>query len=88
MTLATNPTFTARELIEFAKKNDWKLVDTITISANTVTLKRISALRNVNYSLELLKQEIIPNIDSGSYKVYVFKTSCWQLSPEIFAKHL
>ena len=78
---ATKNSFTARELIEFAKKNDWKLVDTITISANTVTLKRISALRNEDYSLELLKQEIIPNIDSGSYKVYVFKTTWLAVEP-------
>lgn len=71
----TNNTFTENELIEFADKNDWKLLDSISFSADTLTKNSFSKLKNDDYSLDILNESILPKIKSKDSKIFIFKTT-------------
>lgn len=70
-----NSTFIDGELIEFANNNDWMLIDSISLSTDTLTEKSFSKLKNDDYSLDILKEEILTKIKSTDNKIFVFKTT-------------
>jgi hypothetical protein len=78
---AANNTFTDKELIEFADKNDWKLLDSITFSADTLTKNSFSKLKNENYSLDILNESILPTLKLKDSKLFIFKTTWLAVEP-------
>ncbi|MCF1750325.1 hypothetical protein [Mariniradius sediminis] len=77
----SNNTFTDKELIEFADKNDWKLIDSITFSADTLTKDIFSKLRNDDYSLDILNESILPKLKITDNKIFIFKTTWLKVEP-------
>ena len=69
----TDNTFTDKELVEFADKNDWKLVDSISFSADTLTKSTFSKLKSDDYSLNILNESILPKIKSKYSKIFIQK---------------
>jgi hypothetical protein len=76
-----NNTFTDKELIEFANKNDWKLLDSISFSADALTKNSFSKLKNGEYSREILQENILPKLTSNKNKVFIFKTTWLEVEP-------
>ena len=76
-----NNTFTDKDLIEFADKNDWKLIDSISFSVNTLTKDRFSILKNDDYSLDILNESILPKLKSTDNKIFIFKTTWLKVEP-------
>lgn len=74
-------TFTDNELIEYANKNDWKLLDSISFTADTITVNSFSKLKNDDYSLDLLKENIVEKLQSNDNKIFVFKTTWLAVEP-------
>lgn len=77
----TNNTFTGKELIEFASKNDWKLLDSISFSADTLTKNSFSKLKINDYSLDILNDNILPKLKSNNYKIFIFETTWLAVEP-------
>ncbi|MGX7666688.1 hypothetical protein [Flavobacterium pedocola] len=77
----TNNTFTDKELIAFADKNDWKLLDSISFSADTLTKSSFSKLKNDDYSLDLFNDNILPKLTSSDNKIFIFKTTWLAVEP-------
>lgn len=74
-------TFTDKELIEFADKNDWKLLDSISFSADTLTKKSFSTLKNDDYSLDILNESILPKLKTNDNRIFIFKTTWLAVEP-------
>ncbi len=74
-------TFTDKELIEFADKNDWKLLDSISFSADTLTKKSLSTLKNDDYSLDILNEIILPKLKTNDNRIFIFKTTWLAVEP-------
>lgn len=77
----TNNSFTDKELIEFADKNDWKLLDSISFTTDTLTKNSFSKLKNDDYSLDILNESILPKLKSKDSKIFVFKTTWLNVEP-------
>lgn len=77
----SNNTFTDKELIEFADKNDWQLIDSISFSADTLTNKSFSKLKNDDYSFDILNESILPKLKTNDNKVFIFKTTWLAVDP-------
>jgi len=77
----TNNGFTEKELIEFADKHDWKLLDSISFSLDTLTKNSFSNLKNDDYSLAILNESILPKIKSKDSKIFIFKTTWLNIEP-------
>lgn len=77
----TSSTFTDKELIEFADKNDWKLLDSISFSADTLTKSCFFKLKSDDYSLDILNESILPKIKSKDSKIFIFKTTWLNVEP-------
>lgn len=77
----TNNSFTDKEIIEFADKNDWKLIDSISFSADTLTQNSFSKLKNDDYSLDILNSNIVPKVKSKDSKLFIFKTTWLNVEP-------
>ncbi|MGA9213038.1 hypothetical protein [Kaistella sp.] len=73
--------FTDIELIEFAKKNDWMLVDSISFSADNLINSNQIKLQIDDYSLYILKENILPKLKSNDKKVLIFKTTWLSIEP-------
>lgn len=85
---STPNTFTDKELIEFGNKNDWKFLDSVSVSTDTLsknsfsgTKESFSRLKNDSYSLYLLFENILPNLKSNKNKILVFKTNWLTVEP-------
>jgi hypothetical protein len=76
-----NNTFKDKDLIEFADKNDWKLIDSMSFSADTLTKNTFAKLKNDDYSLQILNEFILPKIKSKNGKIFVFKTTWLNIEP-------
>jgi len=77
----SNNTFTDKELIGFADKNDWQLLDSISFSADTLTKKSFSKLKNDDYSFDILNESILPKLKTNDNKVFIFKTTWLAVEP-------
>jgi hypothetical protein len=77
----TNNSFTNKELIEFADKNDWKLIDSISFSADTLTKNSFSNQKIDDYSLDILNESILPKLKSKDSKLFIFKTTWLNVEP-------
>lgn len=77
----SNNTFTGKELIEFADKNDWKLLDSISFSEDTLTKNSFSKLKNDDYSLYILNESILPKLKSNDNQIFIFKTTWLAVEP-------
>jgi len=73
--------FSDKELIEFADKNDWKLLDSISFSADTLTKNSFSKLKIDDYSLCILNESILPKLKSNDNKIFIFKTTWLAVEP-------
>jgi hypothetical protein len=73
--------FSDIELIEFAEKNNWQLLDSITFSKNTFTKSNLSKLKNDDISLDLIKERILPNLKTNDNKIFIFKTKWLAVEP-------
>jgi hypothetical protein len=71
----TYNTFSDKELIEYADKNDWKLLDSISFSADTLTKKSFSKLKNDGYSHDILNESILPKLKTTDNRIFIFKTT-------------
>lgn len=74
-------TFTDKELIEFAEKNDWKLLDSISVFAKTSTESSFSKLRNDGYSRDILKEIILPKMKTTDIRIFIFETTWLAVEP-------
>ena len=77
----TNNSFTDKELIEFADMNDWKIIDSISFSANTLTKNSFSKLKNDDYSLDILNESILPKLKTNDNRIFIFKTTWLNVEP-------
>lgn len=77
----TNNTFTDKELIEFADKNDWKLVDSISFLADSITKSSFSKLKNDDYSLDILNETVLPKLKTKDNRIFIFKTTWLAVEP-------
>lgn len=77
----TNNFFTDKELIEFADRNDWKLLDSISFSADTLTKNSFSELKNDDYSLYILNEDILPKLKTNDNRLFIFKTTWMAVEP-------
>ncbi len=73
--------FSFTELIDYADDNGWKLADSISVSLDTITKSIIQKLRADDYSLDLLRDRILPSMNARSYTIFVFKTSWLAVEP-------
>ena len=76
-----NNTFIDIELIQYAEKNNWKLVDSISFSADTLTKNSFSKLKNDDYSLDILKETVLSKLKSNDNKLFIFKTTWLAVEP-------
>ncbi len=74
-------TFIDKELIEFANKNDWKLLDSISFSADTLTKNSFSKLKNDDYSLDIINESILPKLKINDNRLFIFKTTWLAVEP-------
>lgn len=74
-------TFIVKELILIAEKNEWKFIDSLSISADTLTNSSPSTQKLDDYSLVLLKQKILPILASDDVRILVFKTHWLAIEP-------
>ena len=77
----TNNFFTEKELIEFADNNDWKLIDSISFSADTLTKSSFFKLKNDEYSLDILNENILSKLKENDSKIFIFKTTWLNVEP-------
>ena len=77
----TNNFFTSQKVIDFADKNEWKLIDSISFSADTLTRNSIIELKNDNYSIDIFRCEILPKLTTKDNKLFVFKTNWLAVEP-------
>ena len=74
-------TFTDKKLIEFANKNDWKLLDRISFSTDTLTKNSFSKLKNDDYSLDIINESILPKLKTKDNRLFIFKTTWLKIEP-------
>ena len=74
-------TFTDNEFINFAHKNDWKLIDSVSFSVDTLTKNSFYRLKNDDYSIDILNEMILPKIKSKDNKIFIFKTTWLNIEP-------
>jgi hypothetical protein len=77
----TKSPFTERELIAFSKNNDWKLIDSISFSVDSITSESFSKLKNDDYSLHIIKDRILTDLNPKDNKIYIFKTTWLAVEP-------
>lgn len=77
----TNNSFTDKELIEFANKNDWKFIDSLSFSKDNLTKNSFSKLKNDDYSLDILYNDIVPKLKKNDSKIFIFKTTWLNVEP-------
>jgi len=73
--------FTSQKVIDFADKNEWKLVDSISFSADTLTRNSIIELKNDDYSIDIFRHEILSKLTVKDNKLFVFKTNWLAVEP-------
>jgi hypothetical protein len=73
--------FTDKELVEFADINNWRLIDSISFSVDTLTKKSLSMLKNDDYSLDILNEIVLLKLKSNDNKIFVFKTTWLAVEP-------
>ena len=74
-------TFYVKELIEYAKKNDWKVVDSVSFITDTLTKNSFIKLKIDDYSLEILKERVLSKLNPKDNKIFIFKTSWLAVEP-------
>ena len=70
--------FSEKELLDFATKNDWKLVESHSFETSTASNSTLSSLKSNEYSLDKLRNEVLAKEIVQGWKLYVFKTT-WML---------
>ena len=71
----TNNPFQENEILEFASKHKWKLVDSLTITEDLPKEKLFAELKIHEYSMEVLVQKVLAKEKVQNAKIYIFKTS-------------
>lgn len=74
-------TFIDTELILFAEKNNWTFIESLSISADTLTNSSPSTQKLDDYSLVLVRQKILPMPASNDARIFVFKTPWLAIEP-------
>ncbi len=77
----TQNTFTDIEVIEYAKRNNWILTDSITLSADMLAKSDFPELKNDDYSLEIIKEKALSKARVNANKLLVFKTTWLAVEP-------
>lgn len=77
---ANNP-FPDKELIGFADKNNWKLIDSISFRRDTLTKNSFAKLKNDDYSKDILYNQIVPKLMPDDRKIFIFKTNWLNVEP-------
>ena len=78
---AVKNTFSDKELIEYAEKNEWEIIDSISFLTDTLTEKSFSNLKNDDYSLDILKERVLSKLKSKDNKIFIFKTTWLAVEP-------
>jgi hypothetical protein len=74
-------TFNDNELIEYAEKNDWKIIDSISFLTDTLTKNSFIKLKNDDYSLDILKERVLSKLKPKDNKIFIFKTTWLAVEP-------
>ena len=77
----TDNFFTSKKVIDFAEKNGWELIDSISFLADTLTRNNIIELKNDDYSLDIFKNKVLPKLTTKDNKLFVFKTTWLAVEP-------
>lgn len=70
--------FNENELLDFATKNDWKLLESHSFETSTENNTNFKRLKSNEYSLDKLLKEVLTKEIIQGWKLYVFKTT-WML---------
>ena len=73
-------TFSTKEIIDFAIENDWELADSTIISADSLNRLTLSK-SEIDYSLYILLENVIPMWKKPEIKVYIFRTGWVAIEP-------
>jgi hypothetical protein len=76
-TKSTKP-FNEKELLNYATKNDWKLLESHSFETSTENNTNFKRLKSNEYSLDKLLKEVLTKEIIQGWKLYVFKTT-WML---------
>jgi hypothetical protein len=76
-TKSTKP-FNEKELLNYATKNDWKLLESHSFETSTENNTNFKRLKSNEYSLDKLLKEVLAKEIKQGWKLYVFKTT-WML---------
>jgi hypothetical protein len=77
----TKNTFTDHELIEFTDKNDWKLLDSISLLTEDLNAISFSKLKIDDLSQDILNEIILPKINTKDCKIFIFETTWLYVEP-------
>ena len=69
----------SKDFLKFANENGWNLIDSIEIQSkkiNEIELKKID-----KYAIEVIEQEILPELQDENSKIYIFKTGWIRVKP-------
>ena len=73
--------FTSKKIIDFAEKNGWELIDSISFLTDTLTRNSIIELKNDDYSLDIFKNNVLPKLSPKDNKLLVFQTTWLAVEP-------
>jgi len=68
-----------QDFLKFANKNGWELIDSLEIRNNDFNSDKTTNLDK--YSIEIIKNEIIPKILNQNSKIFIFKTGWIRIKP-------
>lgn len=74
-------TFTEQELIKYAEKNEWKLLDSVLFSADALTKNSFSTLKIDDYSHYLFNENVLTKLKTNDKRIFIFKTTWLSVEP-------
>lgn len=72
-------TFSSREIVDFASKNGWQLTDSLIYTSES--LRQLTNYSDTDYSIDILKENVLKRINSIDKYIFVFKTSWIAVEP-------
>ena len=67
------------KFLKFAKENEWKLVDSLYVQNKKLNDEDLKKLND--YTVEIIKDEIIPSLSSNDSKIYIYSTGWIRIKP-------
>ena len=73
--------FNVEEIIDYAKKNDWQLTDSIMFSTDTLTKESRIKYKNDDYSLTIFREMVLSELHPNDNRAFVFMTTWLAVEP-------